>query len=87
MEYVLAGMCGTLWPGWWKGPGGPPGWLVLVVAILGGVVAYAVVGPVLAPDRGIGAIALLGVVGGNFAVQVVSAILPATRGAATTAAP
>lgn len=79
MMYAFAammGMCGTLWPGWWKGPKKPqpdPWWLVWMgLGAAGGLVATIVFEPVLAGEGRLlfaataffGGVALANLVGG-----------------------
>ena len=72
MMYAFAAMmgwCGTTWPGWWRhpDPGPDPWWLIGgIIGAVGGIVAWVVLGPQVAPDGGLIAMALISFFGGNF---------------------
>jgi len=83
MDDLWCGICGTLWPYWWRGPhgpGGPPVWMRLVAGFIGGIGAWEVFGPTVGAGGGAVALTLIGVAGGNFLAVVVDAGFGMMRG-------
>ncbi len=69
---AMMGACGTLWPGWWRGPhphpDPEPWWRIveMVIGAVGGIGAWVVLGPKLGADSGIVGMSLIGFFGGVF---------------------
>lgn len=81
MDDLWGGICGTLWPYWWRGPQpGPPPWWRLLAGFIGGIVAWEVFGKTIGVGGGVVPITLIGVAGGNFLAVVVDAGLGMMRG-------
>lgn len=79
--FAISGDCGTLWPGWWRGPNPPPWWSHFAAAIggiLGGMLVQQVIGASIAEPT-----ALLASMAGSFASgRVLSALAIQAFGAA-----
>jgi len=83
MDDLFVGICGTLWPYWWRGPWpGPPPWWRLLASIVGGIAAWELFGKTIGAGGGVVPMTLIGVVGGNFLAVVVDAGLGLVRGPA-----
>lgn len=82
MDDIWAGICGTLWPYWWRGPWpGPPPWWRVLAGFIGGIAGWAVFGETIGAGGGVMAVTAIGIIAGNFLAVLVDAGIGAMRGA------
>ncbi len=65
---MLAGWCGTPWPGWWRGPKPKPDpepwWRSVIISVIGGLVGGFVVTQALPSEVSLATVSIGAFIGG-----------------------